>query len=51
MTFVFLSSLFNLCLKIKLHFLFQAPAGAVEERSGEDDNSNVQDEIKNKYNK
>ena len=35
----------------KTAFLFQVPAGAVEESSGEDDDSNVQDEIKNKHNK
>ena len=36
---------FRLCLKRYLHF-FQVPAGAMEESSEEDDDSNVQDEIK-----
>ena len=42
--FIFFFSL-CLCLKRYLHF-FQVPAGAMEESSEEDENSNVQDEIK-----
>ena len=33
-------------MKRNLHFLFQVPAGAMEESSREDDDSNVQGEIK-----
>ena len=46
MTFVCLFFPFKLCLQRNLHFLFQVPAGAMEESSGEDADSNVQDEIK-----
>ena len=36
-------------MKRHLHFFFQVPAGAMEESSEEDDDSNVQDDIKNIY--
>ena len=49
MTFVFLSFFFiYFVFEEKSAFLFQVSAGAMEERSGEDDDSNVQDEIINK---
>ena len=35
-----------MCLKRYLHFCFHVPAGAMEESSEGDDDSNVQDEIK-----
>ena len=49
--FVFLYFVFfQLCLKRYLHF-FSVPAGAMEESSEEDDDSNVREEIKKGYDK
>ena len=44
MTFVF----YLVCIWREIYIFFQVHAGAMVERSGEDDDSNDQDEIKNK---